>query len=194
VRPSPWLVPESRRPGLIIHQIHDIQNIVDISRTPDVITRTKRTLRAGEQRFIDEIASLLAPWGLPPSSGRVYGYLLLTQTPLCLDQIALDLGMSKAGAWSSARNLEGFGHVRRYGVPGTKRALYAPSDNFAAPLLEQAALLGNIAGALQSCASTIAAADAAIVLRERALFYETIRKAMETAIEVWNARGTCEQR
>jgi hypothetical protein len=140
-------------------------------------------LRDVEQKFVQEFASMLAPWGLPPSAGHVFGYLLLKQTPVSLDQIAADLAISKAGSWNAARLLLGFGHIRRYGVPGSKRALYAPSDNFAAPLLEQAALLGGLAGVLQRCASTVAKGQAATRLRERARFYVSMRDTLVAAIE-----------
>jgi len=97
----------------------------------------KSSLRDDELWFVDEIAALFAPWGLPPSSGRVYGYLMLCAEPVSVDQIAAALVMSRTGAWNAARVLERFGHVNRYGSPGSKRALYAASDNFAVPFLEQ---------------------------------------------------------
>jgi DNA-binding transcriptional regulator GbsR (MarR family) len=156
----------------------DIHNFVDIARIP---------LRPDEKRFVEEIASSLAPWGLPPSSGRVYGYLLLRQKPVGIDEMAADLGLSRAGTWAAARVLERFGHVRRYGSVGSKRALYAPSDNYAAPLIEQNALYGRVAGLLMDCARS-AAPEAAEKLEERASFYLSVRKKIEAAIDELNAQ------
>jgi hypothetical protein len=149
---------------------------------------TKRRLRQDEQRFINEIASLLMPWGLAPSSGRVYGYLMLCQTPASVDQIATALEMSRAGAWSAARALEAFGHINRHGAPGSKLALFASSDNFAAPLSKQTALLGNIATVLQTCAAETASGAAAARLKQRARFYLALRQAMDSTMQELTAQ------
>jgi DNA-binding transcriptional regulator GbsR (MarR family) len=143
----------------------------------------RNPIRDDEQSFVDEVATLFAPWGLPPSSGRVYGYLLLCEEPVSVDQIAAALLMSRTGAWNSARILERFGHISRYGAPGSKRALYAASDNFAVPFLEQAALIEKVGNLMQTCASTIANKQAARRLENKARFWLSIRDAVRAAIE-----------
>jgi hypothetical protein len=145
-------------------------------------------LRANEQWFVDKIASLLAPWGLAPSSGRVYGYLLLCGGPVSVDQIAAALDMSRTGVWNSARVLERFGHVSRYGAPGSKRALYAASDDFATPFLEQTRLLGNIGDLLRTCASTIVSGQVANQLEIRARFWLSARDTMQRTIQGFAAQ------
>lgn len=149
---------------------------------------TKRPLGDDALTFIQEFSALLAPWGLPPSAGRVYGYLLLQQEPVSLDQIAVDLNISKAGTWSVAREMESFGHIRRYSVPGSKRALFAPSDNFALPIAKQASLLGEMGTLLYRCASTVATEGAASQLEERAQFYQAVQQAMIDKISELNAQ------
>lgn len=79
-------------------------------------------LNNAELQFIQDVASVFAPIGMPSSIGRLYGYLLLKQTPTSLDQIALDLSMSKGSAWNGARHLERYGFARRLSEPGGKRA------------------------------------------------------------------------
>ena len=145
-------------------------------------------LKPDEDRFIDEIASLLPAWNLTPGMGRVFGYLLLTQVPVTVDQIAEALAMSRAGVWNAARLLERFGHASRYGAPGNKRALYAPSDNFSAPLVEQITLLGNLAEVLNNCAKTTASSDAAKRLKDRAEFYNSVRRAFSKTVNELIAR------
>jgi HTH-type transcriptional regulator, osmoprotectant uptake regulator len=145
-------------------------------------------LRDDENRFVDEIAALLAPWGFAPSVGRVYAYLLLRQTRVSVDEIAAALGISRAGAWSAARFLENFEHVRRFGSVGSKRALYAISDNYASPMREQTKLLGELGRLLQACAADTAAPEAAAPLAERARFLLALREAMNTAIDAVNER------
>ncbi len=163
----------------------NIHNMINIS---------TRTLGDDEHRFINEIASLLAPWGMPVMSGRVFGYVLLNQGPVSVNQIAADLKTSKVGAWNAARRLEEFGHVRRYGEPGSKRALYGPTDNFAAPLVEQCSLLGALGILLQKRASTTAKGDVAVRLQEMAQFYLSMRQAMEAAVKKLNASRSVKKR
>ena len=141
-----------------------------------------------ERRFMDEFAALLAVRGMPLSSGRLYGYLLLQQTPVTLERIGADLGLSKGGAWNAAKVLERCGHVRRYGEPGSKRLLYAATDNYAAPLLEQTALLSSIGALLKSSAGTVATAQAATRLEEMSEFYFSMKETMEDAIRELDAR------
>ncbi len=147
---------------------------------------TGSSLKAGEHLFINEIAALFEPWGWTLMSGRVYGYLLLNRGTVSVNQIAADLGTSKVAAWKAARSLEEFGHVRRYGDPGSKRALYGPTDNFDAPILRQCVLLGSLGKLLQNSASTITTGDVSSRLKEMARFYFSMRKAMESAIEELN--------
>ena len=147
---------------------------------------TGASLTPAALQFVEQFAALLAPWGLPPAAGRVYGYLILKQQPVSVDDIAADLSMSRVGAWNSAKSLESFGHVRRSGVTGSKKALYSPSDNFAEPLLKEAALMGSLGSLLQTCASDVATADAAPAIRERATFYSALCEQMQTIIEQLN--------
>lgn len=146
-----------------------------------------------ERSFIQEVAAVFAPWGMPRSAGRLYGYLLLKQAPISLDQIATDLEMSKGGAWNAARLLERFGNARSYSEPGSKRILYGPSDTFGAPLLEQASMMGALGNLLQDGASTLATGGAAARLAEMGRFYLSLRQTIETAIRELNTSRSGER-
>jgi DNA-binding transcriptional regulator GbsR (MarR family) len=91
----------------------------------------------GEQRFVEDVARLLTPWGVPPVAARLYGYLLLCPHPVSLDQITEDLGISKSSASVAARLLESYTLARRHSEPGTKRALYAVADDYEAMIQQQ---------------------------------------------------------
>ncbi len=146
------------------------------------------SLSDAEQQFIQQISLLLAPRGLSPSTGRVYGYMLLRQGPVGVDQIATDLEMSRVGAWSAARNLEAAGHIVRQGVPGSKRALYRTSDNFGAPMLEMAAVLGQMGELLEYGSNKLASGDEALQLKARADYYRAIQDTMNDKIATLNAQ------
>jgi len=170
-----------------------INNIINNMNKATKTSIERVPLSSEEKNFIQEVAALLAPRGLASSTGRVYGYLLLRQGPVSLDQIAEDLEMSKVSAWKAARGLETSDHVRRYGVPGSKRAMYAASENFGAPFMEQAAVLGTMGELLQKCASSIATGAVASKIEERAHFYQSIRRVMEEKIDELNSERTIDR-
>ncbi|MEZ2126596.1 MULTISPECIES: GbsR/MarR family transcriptional regulator [unclassified Sinorhizobium] len=142
-----------------------------------------------EERFIDDVARLLIPWGVPQTAARLYGYLLLNAEPASLDRITSDLQISKSSASVAARLLEQYMLVNRHGERGSKRALYAVSENYEGMLTEQNRLLDALAGLMRKGASTAASETAGDRLNEMAEFYLAMRRAMETALESWRARG-----
>jgi biotin operon repressor len=144
-------------------------------------------LSEDERRFIDEVAALLAPRGMPTSAGRVYGYVLLNEAPVSLEQIAAQLDMSKGGAWTAAKTLERCGQVRRYGERGSKRALYGPTENYDAAMLEQSALMGAM-GALMQESAALRSGRVARRLEEMAGFYLGMRETIEAGIRELSAR------
>ena len=63
---------------------------------------------------------------LPKSVGQVYGVLFASDRPLCLDEIADLLGISRGGVSQGLRLLRGHGAVLVQGVPGDRRDFYVP--------------------------------------------------------------------
>jgi len=138
-----------------------------------------------EQRFTEDVARLLTPWGVPPVAARLYGYLLLCPRPASLDQITEDLEISKSSASVAARLLESYTLARRHSEPGTKRALYAVADDYEVMVRQQNRLLDALAGQLNAGAEIAASKAASARLREMADFYRVMRGAMEDAISRW---------
>mgnify|MGYP006366056743 FL=1 len=138
-------------------------------------------------RFIDDVASLLVPWGMPQTMGRIYGYLLLSTIPLGLDRIAADLEISRSSASVAARLLEKHTLVRRHGERGSKRVLYSVSDNFAGLFSERGVMLGALGALLQGRAAVVASGAAATRLQAMSRFYLAMREAMEAAIREFDA-------
>jgi DNA-binding transcriptional regulator GbsR (MarR family) len=137
------------------------------------------------RRFVEDVARLLTPWGVPPVAARLYGHLLLCPRPLSLDQITTDLGISKSSASVAARLLESYTLIRRHSEPGTKRALYAVADDYEAMIRQQNRLLDALARQL-SAGTEIAGSKAVKArLEEMADFYRVMRGAMEDAMSRW---------
>jgi DNA-binding transcriptional regulator GbsR (MarR family) len=138
-----------------------------------------------ERRFVEDVARLLMPWGVPPVAARLYGYLLLCPRPVSLDQITEYLGISKSSASVAARLLERYTLSRRHHEPGTKRALYAVADDYEAMIRQQNQLLDALAEQLNAGAGIVASKEVNARLDEMADFYRVMRGAMEDAMRRW---------
>lgn len=141
--------------------------------------------KKGEQCFIDDIARLLLPWGVPPVAARLYGYLLLCPHPVSLDEITRDLSISKSSASVAARLLESYTLARRHREAGTKRALYAVAEDYESMIQRQNRLLEALAAQLNAGAGIAASKRVSARLEEMAEFYRVMRGAVEDAMRRW---------
>jgi predicted transcriptional regulator len=147
-----------------------------------------RKLGKNERRFVDEMARLLTPWGVPPVAARLYGYLLLCPNPVSLDEITGQLEISKSSASVAARLLESYTLARRHSETGTKRALYAVADDYDVMVRQQNRLLDALAGQLNAGGAIAASKTVSARLKEMADFYQVMRGAMEDAMTRWKRR------
>jgi DNA-binding IclR family transcriptional regulator len=129
------------------------------------------SLTAEQRRFIEDMAALLAPWGMQPGTASLYAFLLICDEPASLDTIAATLCMAKSTASVSARALEQFGLARRHGERGTKRVRYAASESYSGFLMSQAHLLDEIGRLAASRAPAVSAGDTFRRLRYLAAFH-----------------------
>ena len=63
--------------------------------------------------LVDVFAELADLFGNPRSHGQIYGLLFSSQTPLCMDDIIAQIGISKGSASLGLRALEEMGAVER---------------------------------------------------------------------------------
>ncbi len=146
---------------------------------------SNKQLDGPELRFIEGVAGLLLPWGVPPVAARLYGYLLLSDQPASLDEITTGLGVSKSTASVAARLLEHYTLVRRHREPGTKRALYAVADNYEAMIGQQNRLLDALANQMDAGFDVVGSSEAGIRLKQMAEFYRVMCSAMDDALSRW---------
>lgn len=156
--------------------------------------KSNKGLSKAGHRFVDDVARLLVPWGVPQMAARLYGYLLLCAAPVGLDRMTSDLEMSKSSASVAARLLEKYTLVRRHGERGSKRVLYEVSDNYEGMLTEQNRLLDALAALLRFGAATVTAGTTGARLEEMAAFYLEVGRAMEAALRRWRAKGRARRR
>jgi DNA-binding transcriptional regulator GbsR (MarR family) len=150
--------------------------------------KSNKGLTERDRRFIEDVARLLVPWGVPQTAARLYGYLLLSAEPVSLDRMTTDLEISKSSASVAARLLEQYTLARRHGERGSKRALYEVSDNYEGMLTQQNRLLDALADLLRAGAGATASATTRDRLDQMAEFYVVTRQAMEAALRSWRER------
>lgn len=140
-------------------------------------------VRAGltptQRQFIDELAVLLVPWGMPITAARLYGYLQLKEEPVSLDEIVADLEVSKSHICTAARMLESHGNVRRLGERGSKRVLYVAGAHPGTPLIKQVTLLSQMSGLIARRKDAVASGKAADRLGRLSEFHADLSRAME---------------
>lgn len=135
-----------------------------------------------QRRFVDEWAALLAPLTVPLPAGRLFGYLLLCPVAASLDDIVVDLELSKGNASVTARLLEKHGLAVRHSVPGSKRALYSAPSDHAGLILEHAKLLGAMGRLLDKVAPVMGSVAVGERLSGIAEFYLAMQESFEEAV------------
>lgn len=147
-----------------------------------MLKMSNRTLTVDQRQFIDELASLLTPWGLPIAAARLYGYLQLQNEPVSLDEIVNDLEISKSNACTAARILESHGNARRVGERGSKRVRYVAGADPGTPLRRQTELLGRMSALIAGRKDIVAKGQARERLHRLSVFHTDLKRAMETVI------------
>jgi DNA-binding transcriptional regulator GbsR (MarR family) len=104
---------------------------------PTSLARVQPTLEldAGRRRFVDDLGHLYARFGLSVTFGRAFALLLLSDQPISLEDLAVQLEVSKSAVSVAARELERVGIARRLTSPGSRRVLYEANDDMA-PLFQ----------------------------------------------------------
>src|SRR5688572_19081616 len=80
------------------------------------------------QRFIERAGMLWEEDGLPRIAGRIFALSLLSEDPLSLDEIAEQLGVSKASVSTDTRLLERMGFLERITKPGDRKDYYQSTE------------------------------------------------------------------
>lgn len=77
-----------------------------------------------QDRFIDSWGSMGQLWGINISVARVHALLLLSDSPVSLDEIAKTLGISRGNASMSLKELKNWGIIRLVKEPGDRQDYY----------------------------------------------------------------------
>jgi DNA-binding MarR family transcriptional regulator len=87
--------------------------------------------------FVDRLCAQAEADGLPRIAARLFGTLLLSPAPRSLDDLAAELGVSKASVSTDCRRLLERGIVERVTHPGDRRDFYQLAPDFFAQIIRQ---------------------------------------------------------
>jgi DNA-binding transcriptional regulator GbsR (MarR family) len=97
-----------------------------------------------QTQFVDDMGQHMVGWGLPRTTGRIYGFLLLQAEPVSLDQLSRDLEVAKSGVSVAMRQLLALGLARSGGQRGSRRLLYEALYDIEAILAARNAQMLNL--------------------------------------------------
>src|SRR5436309_1683950 len=96
--------------------------------------KTKTTISpswlAARRKFVEAGGHTTQSFGLGRIMGQIYAVLYLSPTPMCLDDIAKELGVSKASVSTTVRQLERWAAVKRVWVHGDRKDYYEAETDF----------------------------------------------------------------
>jgi len=97
-----------------------------------VTTNDKTMLSSVHDSMLDGLGQLSDYFGFSKVMGQMYGAMLLSDRPLCLDDMVERLDISKANASMNMRTLENMGMVRQVWVRGSsgRRKFYEAETDF----------------------------------------------------------------
>lgn len=140
------------------------------------------------QVFVDRLGMHAEADGLPRIAGRLFGILLLSPEPRCLDDLAAELGVSKASVSTDCRRLHERGIVERVARPGDRRDFYRLAPDFFAQIARQSARRW---AAMHELVATFNAVDAdtPAPVRERLAYVDALStflcQRMDGALRDW---------
>src|ERR1035437_3259778 len=106
------------------------------------------------------MGQLMAGWGIPRNTRRIYAYLLLRRELATLDDISADLNIAKSGASVGARQLAQLGLARAVGQPGSRRVLYEALYNIDSIIAARTAQMNDLVARLRRVRRSGTPADA----------------------------------
>lgn len=90
------------------------------------------SLQIVQDNMLDGLGQLASYFGLSKVMGQLYGAMLLSDKPLCLDDLVERLDISKANVSMNMRTIENMGMVRQVWVRGSngRRKYYEAETDF----------------------------------------------------------------
>jgi DNA-binding transcriptional regulator GbsR (MarR family) len=87
-------------------------------------------LVAAREEFIQGMSRISHFWGFPKAMGAIYGAVYLSPTPLSLDEIVEQVGVTKGAVSTHVRTLERLGMVHKQIRLGDRKDYYEAEEDF----------------------------------------------------------------
>jgi len=82
------------------------------------------------EHFIQGMSRIADFWGLPKAMGALYGAIYLSPSPLTLDTLVEQVGITKGAVSINVRNLERLGMIYKQFMPGDRKDYYKAETDF----------------------------------------------------------------
>lgn len=80
--------------------------------------------------FIQGVSRITHFWGFPKAMGAIYGAIYLSPTPVSLDELVTQIGVTKGAISTSVRRLERLGMVHKHLQVGDRKDYYSAETDF----------------------------------------------------------------
>jgi DNA-binding transcriptional regulator GbsR (MarR family) len=140
--------------------------------------------------FIERMGLALEADGLPRIAGRIFGLLLVSEDARSLDDLAYELGVSKASVSTNARMLEQRGVLERMSRPADRRDYYrAPPDLFSHTMAQRLARWERFHEAIGAARTSLPIRSRKVLerLEEYEEAYSFMAQAIREALTRWQA-------
>jgi DNA-binding transcriptional regulator GbsR (MarR family) len=88
------------------------------------------TLESARQTLIEALSRISQFWGYPRAMGAIYGALYLSPSPLSLDELVEQVGVTKGAVSTNVRALERLNMVHRHVRLGERKDYYSAETDF----------------------------------------------------------------
>lgn len=143
------------------------------------------------ESFVEQFAVILEAEGMPRVAGRLFALLMVSAEPQSLDELAEQLGVSKASVSVNARYLEDRAKIERVSLTGDRRDYYQIGEDIVERAME------DRMARVRRIQQVIAGARAAHVFRNDVVTarlemvdaaHQHILEANQHALAEWRAR------
>jgi len=135
---------------------------------------------AARRKFIEAGGHTTQSFGLGRIIGQIYSLLYLSPAPLCLDEIADELGVSKASVSTTIRQLESWTAAKRVWMKGDRRDFYEAETDFRSVM--QHGLLATLRKKLETAGTQIVHIESCLK-QAKAAGNGAKNKDMQTVVE-----------
>ncbi len=90
----------------------------------------EQSLAEARDNFIQGMSRISHFWGFPKAMGAIYGAIYLSETAVSLDELVIQVNVTKGAVSTNVRTLERLGMVHKKGQLGDRKDYYIAETDF----------------------------------------------------------------